>query len=381
MKRFLAAVVVLALIALLPGCQPGGTGLPARLQQVSVGFAGPLTGQDAALGQDMKNAAQLAVEEVNASEEARGAGIAFVLVAKDDGDSTSQAASVAASLAADPKVAAVLGHPNAGCSLIAASAYNDAGMAMVSMTSDSALTAQGFTVVNQIVTRDAAEGGVAADFAKSQMELTKVVVVDDSTTYGEGLAGTFTREFAGGGGTVLASKKVAPRQTDFKALVAAIKPLAPQAVYYAGTEAEGAHLAKQVKDSGLKVVFIGGDTMHANDYVEVVGPKNAEGDACTELALPIDQQPGSGAFLAAYRQRYGTEPAGLDSYAYDAAKVIMQAALQVGSGDRAKVAAAVRAISYDGATGRTTFDSKGDTRNVVVPVYRIQNGLWAQVQK
>jgi len=83
-RRFVtaAAVAVLA-VALLTGCSKQDDGMTRReernLETVKIGFAAPLTGDNAIYGQGMKRAVELAMEEVNASAEATAAGFKFEL--------------------------------------------------------------------------------------------------------------------------------------------------------------------------------------------------------------------------------------------------------------------------------------------------------------
>jgi branched-chain amino acid transport system substrate-binding protein len=381
MKRWIAAILACALLPALAACSvQTGPALPGKLQQVSIGVAAPLTGADAVYGQGMKNAVQMAIEEVNSSDDARRAGIAFVLSAEDDKSDPKEAVVVANSLVADTKVAAVVGHYNAACSITASAIYNRAGMAMVSVSSIPALTAQGFQAVDRIVPRDDAQGTAAADLLKDKLGITRVATVDDSSIYGEGLTKAFRARFEETSGTVVAAEKIQTKQTDFKALVAKLRSVNPQAIYFGGSQAEGALLSTQAKEAGLKVPLVGGDRLHSDGYIKDVGGAEAEGDVSTGLGLPVDQQPGGAAFIEAYWAKYDKAPQAFDSYAYDAAKMIMTAALQVGSGDREKLASTVRSMSYSGVTGQTAFDANGDTTNQAIASYRVQGGMWVQIR-
>lgn len=376
-----AIVVALALAAVaLAGCgslsgeKPDGE----QLKTVKIGFAAPLTGDNAVYGRGMQRAAQMAIDEANASDRVREAGIRLELSAQDDQGDPKQAVNVATLLAGDPAVVGVVGHFNSGCSIPASAVYQQAGLAMVSVSSNPQLTAQGFEIVNRIVAKDDTQGSFAADLVFDRLGIRTVAVLDDSTPYGSGLAAEFVRRFAAKGGTVVVQEKIQAKDVDFSALLTRIKSAKPEAIYYGGAHTEGALLSKQAKETGLKVPVIGGDMLYSAEYISIARPENAEGDICTSLGLPLEQQPKGAEFKAAYRQRYGEDPEAYDSYAYDSAWIIIEAILEAGA-DRAAVAKAIRGLSYDGVTGTTSFDENGDTRNQVISAYRVEGGAWKQL--
>jgi len=385
MKRWTTIALALVLVASLAGCSAPATNAPsaaqpAKAQNVTVGFAAPLTGDNAVYGLGMKNAVQMAIDEVNASDEAKKAGITFDISAQDDQGDPKQAVNVANVLVADPKVAAIAGHFNSGCSIPASPVYNEAGLAMISVSSNPKLTAQGFKVVNRIVPKDDAQGSFAAGLVK-KLGFDSVALLDDSTPYGEGLGKEFRTQFEKDGGKILAAEKIQSKETDFKALATKFKGLVPKAIYYGGAHTEGALISKQMKETGLKVPLIGGDLLYTEEFIKIAGAANAEGDICTILGLPIDQQPGGAKFIEAYKAKYNKGPEAYDSYAYDSAKIIMAAVIKVGTGDRAKVAEAIRAITFDGVTGSVSFDANGDTTNKVISAYKVTGGKWVQIKQ
>ncbi|MDZ4180538.1 MAG: ABC transporter substrate-binding protein, partial [Coriobacteriia bacterium] len=136
--------------------------------------------------------------------------------------------------------------------------------------------------------------------------------------------------------------------------------------------------SKQMTESGLDVALIGGDLIFSQEYINVAGAANAEGDVATILGLPLEQQPRGQDFKAAYEAEYGQAPEAYDSYAYDQAWIFVRAVLEAGP-DRAAIIDAVRLGSFDGVTGVTEFDANGDTTNQVISAYRVEGGEWKQL--
>lgn len=91
-KKLVAATMALCLMLCLTAC--GGSNYTSGNKEYVIGFSGPLTGSAAVYGTAVKNAAQMAVDEIN---EAGGLnGVKFKLVATDD---TNKATNVAANYA------------------------------------------------------------------------------------------------------------------------------------------------------------------------------------------------------------------------------------------------------------------------------------------
>jgi len=381
-RRIAALVAALALAAAATGC--GQTAEKPAAEQpaasaVKIGFAAPLTGDNAVYGEGMKRAVELAIEEANASDAAKAKGVTFEIKAEDDAGDPKQAVNVANALASDAGVVALVGHFNSGCSIPASPVYNEAGMAMVSVSSNPQLTAQGYGVVNRVVAKDDAQGSFAGDLA-TKLGYKKVSIVDDATPYGQGLATEFKKAFTAAGGTVVSEDRIQPKEVDFSALVTKMKKQGPSAVYYAGAHTEGALITKQMKENGLEVPVMGGDMLYTPEYIKIAGADNAGGDIATSLGLPLEQQPKGAEFLAKYQEKYGKAPEAYDSYAYDAANTIIAAVLNAGA-DRVAVAKAIRAGSIDGVTGIVAFDANGDNKQQVISAYKVDGDQWVQIQE
>ncbi|MGV8084398.1 MAG: branched-chain amino acid ABC transporter substrate-binding protein [Coriobacteriia bacterium] len=383
MARSARAIAVLGValalgVAALTGCSKSASGAEDQTKVVKIGFAAPLTGDNAIYGEGMRRAAQLAIDEANASDAVKKAGIKFDLFAQDDMGDPKQAVNVANLIVGQTGVVGVVGHFNSGCSIPAAPVYNKSHLVMVSVSSNPALTANGLPNVARVVAKDDAQGAAAGKLVAEKLGLKKVAVVDDSTPYGQGLAAQFIKAYTAAGGTVVAQEHVNSNEIDFNALVLRIKAKGPEAVYFAGSINQGPPLTKQMKQGGLAVPLIGGDMIFSAEYIANAGSAS-EGDYATQLGLPLDQQPEGKQFLAKYKEKYNAEPEAYDSYAYDATNAIIAAVLEVGA-NRADVMSAVRSGTTEGVTGKISFDANGDNKIQVISEYSVVNGAWKQVQ-
>jgi len=384
MKRtmlWLALAILLLAVLAVSGCsgQTSDDATTKNAQNVIIGFAGPLTGDNALYGKSMLDAAKIAIDELNESAEAKDKGITFTIKAEDDMGDPKQAVNVANTLAADRNVIALVGHFNSGCSIPASTVYEENNLSMISVSTNPQLTDNGYAVVNRITARDDSQGPAAAEIVWNQ-GIKSLVVIDDATPYGQGLAAEFLKAYVDLGGEVVSEERVQPKQVDFSALVTKISASAPEAVYYAGAHTEGALFAKQLREAGVDIAVIGGEMIMSADYITLAG-SGTEGDIATNLGLPIEEQPRGLEFLDKFRAKYNREPELYDTYSYDSAMIIGQAVLENYTNiSREAVGSAIRNISYSGVTGSISFDAKGDNTQQIISAYIVKDGAWVPLK-
>ena len=387
----LLATVFLALV--LVGC--GGSGSDSGsgddvggMTTYAIGVASPYTQGAVSIGQGIKRGAQLAIDTMNASDEAKNAGIQFKMVEGDDMGDPKTAVTVANTLVSNSDLIGVVGHYNSGCSIPASKVYSDAGVVMVSPGSTNPdLTKQGLPGIFRTCATDDLQGPAAADFAK-ELGFKTAAVVDDSTPYGEGLAAFFTDAFESGGGEIVLAEKTQDKDSDFNALVTKIKAANPDIVFYSGmAEPAGALFGKQLHEVGVTAPVMGGDGMQDAAYIKL-GGSAVEGDYGTNVGYPIDKLPAGQKFVEDYAAKFTEDIGAFDAYAYDAAFAVMKAAIKASDNGAVKLTspagreallAALENIKFDGVTGEISFDANGDTNNKVISLYRVENGVWIYV--
>ena len=155
---------------------------------IKIGVAQPLTGGLAALGKDLANGVQLAVNELNKEGfKLNGKVVTLELVVMDDKANAQEGVKVAQQLV-DAGVIAVIGHLNSGVSIAAAPIYAAKGIAQLAISSNPKFTALGHATAMRLVANDELQARAVGSFAGSQIQGTRFAVVDDGTPYGKGLA-------------------------------------------------------------------------------------------------------------------------------------------------------------------------------------------------
>ncbi|WP_330340668.1 branched-chain amino acid ABC transporter substrate-binding protein [Streptomyces sp. NBC_00557] len=363
---------------------------------VTIGVDAPLTGDLSALGLGIKNSVDLAVNQANKKNYVKG--VTFKIEAKDDQAQPSSGQQNASAFVSDNSVLGVVGPLNSSVAESMQKVFDDAKLVEVSPANTNPALTQGadwqktksrpYKSYFRTATTDAIQGPFAAQYVYNKAKKTKVFVIDDKKTYGAGLAATFTAEFKKLGGKVVGTEHINPDTKDFSAVATKVKNSGAQVVYYGGEYPQAGPLSKQIKSAGANIPLVGGDGIYADDFIKLAGSA-ATGDMATSVGAPVETLPSAKDFVANYKAAgYKEEYAAYGGYSYDSAWAIIEAVKKVvddnggklPSGARAKVTAAVQNVSFDGVTGKVSFDQYGDATNKQLTVYSVTNGAWKAVE-
>src|SRR5918911_1985022 len=237
-----------SLRALLLGAA-GATALAtAAHADVTVAVAGPITGQYAVFGEQMKRGADLAVKDLNAKGGIKGQKLA--LQSGDDACDPKQAVAVANQLV-NQGVVFVDGHFCSSSSIPASGVYHDEGILQITPASTNPkLTEQGFNNVFRTCGRDDVQGTYAANYVVDHKLGDKVAVVQDQSQYGKGLADEFKKQLNKRGAKELTYEAVNQGDKDFGALITKLKSIGAKLIYYGGYHTEAGLLVRQGADRG-----------------------------------------------------------------------------------------------------------------------------------
>ena len=367
MRKVIPAIVVLTLFVSFTAFGAGAQGAP-----IKIGVPVPLSGGNAKMGNDISQAATLAVEEWNAKGGVLGRKLE--IVAFDDACDAQQSVTAAHKLV-DGGVVAVAGGYCSSAAIPASAVYHDAGVAFVAdASSNPKLTDQGFENVFRVIGRDDQQGPYAAGFMMNTLKAKKIAIIHDNTLYAKGLADATKAALEGKPGVqVVFFDAVTPGEKDFSAVLTKVKSLSPDVTYYTGYYPEGGLIAKQFKDLGVPGKFMAGDANNDPTFISEAGPAS-EGVFVTSTPLPQDQSSAK-SFIDRYKKRWNQDPGPYSALEYDAVNVVINAIKQSGSTDRAAVIKAITATkNYQGATGAINFDKKGDRASVLYITYIIKGG-------
>ena len=358
--------IFLSLVILSFGCQK-------KEDVIKIGMAGPMTGDQAKMGTDFRNGAALAVDEWNSKGGILGKKIR--LIVSDDQRDPKQAVAVANKMV-NEGVIGVIGHLNSSCSIPASDIYHRAGIPMITPGSTNPqLTEKGYKNVFRVCGRDDQQGKVGADYVSQILKLKRVAVLHDKTTYGQGLADEFKR-FLGEGVDVVYYSGIVQGDKDFKMILTAVGNKNPQLIFFGGIYPEAGLLVKQARELGLNAPFMSGDGTIDAKFIEIAGPQAAEGTLLTFSPDP-NNMPTAKGFLERYRSEFG-EIGPYSIYAYDATNILLTAIKEAQSTQGDLIAGKLRAMEFDTALGRISFDAKGDVTVAPYVIWITRDGKFVE---
>jgi branched-chain amino acid transport system substrate-binding protein len=422
-SRILAlAMAIPLLLAILAACgsgttttgSGGGTTPSSGPVVLKIGSDLPVSGQDESSGKPAEDGVNLAITQANANHTVPN--VTFQFVPKDDvGPSGIHDPAVGAqnvtALIGDAQVVGIVGPFNSNVAKAEMPITNQAPIAQISpantnpcLTKDTAasgcsgsnnlittLRPTGKVNYFRVATTDDHQGPANADYLYKTLNLHKVYVIDDTETYGVGIANAFIGEWKADGGTVLghASEPASTTASAYESLLTQIAATKPDVIYFGGLDSTGGITIRKTMETtpGLQnTPLAGGDGLVTPTYATTIGTKGAETYATVAV---VDTSTSSSA--ATFRQQFAaafTDPLSVYSAAaYDSANILIQAVKTAlangakpptsssdtagGKAFRMAVINAIAGISYMGVTGNQSFDSNGDTNNKVISLYKL----------
>jgi branched-chain amino acid transport system substrate-binding protein len=372
--------LIAAGVLVLTGCQKASDGASTEQTEVKIGSANPLTGPFAHWGHDADNGVILAAEEANSENIILDGKKAHFTVLSEDDQADPKVATQVAERFVDAKVAGVIGHLTSGAAIPASRLYSEAGIPMISGSVTSPkFTEQGYHNTFRIIANDNQQGVALGQFAVKQLKAKKIAVIDDRTTYGQGLADDFVKAVTAAGGELVKREYTTNSSTDFHAILTSIKSTQPDLVFYGGMDAQAGPLVKQMKQLGMSPVFMGADGINTPEFSKLAG-NDAEGSYASSAGADKSIMPGFAEFNQKFKKRFNAEIQAYAPYDYDAARTMIAAMKRAQSADPAKYLPELAKSDFQGVTGKIAFTAKGDIQNGTVTLYRLKAGKWVTVK-
>jgi branched-chain amino acid transport system substrate-binding protein len=262
----------------------------------------------------------------------------------------------------------VVGHYCSSSSIPASDAYLDGGVLQITPASTNPLfTERGMWNTFRTCGRDDQQGPFAADYLVKNFKGKNIAIINDKTTYGKGLADEVKKALNAAGVTEKLNESYNQGDKDFNALVSKLKLNNIDIVYDGGYHQEAGLIVRQMRDQGLKTILMAGDALASREFASITG---AAGEGVL-FTFPPDprKRPTAVAVVKAFQDK-GIDPEGYVLYTYAAFQIWAEAAAKAGTTDPQKVAAAMRAGTWDTVLGPIAFDKKGDITGGGWAVYR-----------
>ncbi len=379
----LLSVFSISFILLLGGCGKGGDSSSIR-----VGLIAELSGELPAVGASSKNAALMAVEDVNkdGGVEMSGKRIPIKLIIEDNASKADQSAAAAQKLITQEDVVAFVG-PNASLGAIPASEIAEgAHVLMITpwstnpKTSLDARSGQAKKYVFRACFTDPFEGRVLARFALEHLKVkTAAALYDVSSEAPKSQSELFKKIFEEQGGKIVSFETYTTGDKDFSAQLTKILAQKPDLIFLPAYYNDVPLVVQQAQRLGLKVPFLGSDAWSSPDLIKLSGGAVEGNYFCNHYAVD-DASPKAVKFIEAYKAKYGKAPDDVAALTYDAFGLLFQALKDSGKIERQSVRDAMARITgYDGVTGSMRFENgSGDPVKSAV-ILQIKDGRFVWV--
>lgn len=371
MKKMAGVATTMAAMVMMAGCSTAANGSAkkgntAAGDTMKIGINMELSGAAAGYGGQMKQGIDLAVSQINGKGGVKIGDKTYKIKAvyRDNKTTTSGSASVAAQLANNDKVSAVVGPATTNDATASIPNVSKANVAQVSPTAtDPDYTVDKDGKVQPYVFRACFEnnfqGGTAARFANTQLKSQKAAIIaDNSTDYGTGLGKAFKKAFKG---QVVSTQYFQEGDKDFNALLTSIKNKNFDVIYAPGYYSEIGLIVKQARQMGIKTPIIGSDGMADPKLAKIAGASNATNVYYTTpfstMTAATDKTVKD--FMDAFKSKFHEDAPTFSALAYDSVYMVTNAAKAQKSTNSVDIAKGLAKIKgMKGATGTMTVDAK-----------------------
>lgn len=355
---------------LATACVALGAYSQTTLAEIAVAIAGPMTGQYASAGDQIRRGAEMAVADLNAKGGVLGEKLKLEI--GDDACDPKQAVSVANTMA-NRNIVFMHGHWCSSSTIPASDVYNEAGIPMATVSTNPQVTERGLKNVFRIMGRDDQQGLVAGNYLADTFKGKKIAVVDDKSAYGKGLADEIAKALNAKGAKPTLRESITAGEKDYSGLVTKLKQAGVEVMAYGGYHTEVALILRQAQQAGLKLTVMGGDTMTNSELVTAAGP------AADNVLFTFSPDPRKNPTAAPVVEKFRAakvEPEGYVLYAYAAMQLFEQAATQAKSTKYKDIEKTLRGGTFKTVIGDLSFDAKGDQKAPGFVVYRWQAGKY-----
>lgn len=379
-KRLLSMMLVAALaMGCLTGC--GGTSDSASTndsaaeettedsgETIKIAVAAPMTGDNSEYGIGFANAAELMAEEWNANGGVLGKQIEIVKY--DDKNTSEEATTIAQKIVSEKEVAGVIGHFASGVCMTAAPIYQENQVIEISPSSSHA----DYSGIGDYIFRNntviAKEGAASVDIAINDLGKKNIGIISIMTDWGTNTAEVIKGLIEESGDPdvkIVAHEEVVEGSDDYSSAITKLDEAGADVIICCGMYNLVAPLAKQYKQVNPDIELVAFSNAYSQQLIELGG------DAVEGVCFPViffseSEDENVQNYIAAYKEKYGSEPSALTSQAYDSVGMLLTAIEEAGTTDSATVKDKLYEIDYAGVTGQTKFDSNGDVDKEFVKV-------------
>jgi branched-chain amino acid transport system substrate-binding protein len=342
---------------------------PARAE-ITIGVAGPMSGQYAIFGEQMVHGAQAAIDAINAK-----GGISGEQLVLDVGDDTcdNRKTEEIAKGFVTTGATVVIGHFCSNAALIGARIYEAANIPMISPSASlpSLADGAGWNVI-RIASRDDMQAELAARRIARETPDAKIALIDDGSATALALANRFASAY---GKPPALAAKIKTDAKDFTGLLSDLQKTGVTVAYLACSATDAGNIAVAIKSQNLAIKLYGADGLITEQFWASAGAAGED----TRATFAADPQAVNQAKQTIENLRiagFNADGATLPSYV--AVQLFATAAVQVGAHNGKGIAEYLRSgKSTETVLGPLAFDAKGEVQPPRFVWYKWSRGAFS----
>lgn len=343
-------------------------------ETIKIGAALSLTGKAASYGEGVKNAFDLAVEEINQKYSFK-----LELVYEDTQSETDSAVSAVRKLIDIDKVNVILGLVRSNDVLaVAPIAQENKVILFTPIASAEEITQAGDYVFRTRETARAHGVGIADFLTRNGIK--KLAVFSAKSANSKSYAEFLEKRFSENGGNVVFHSDYDENSSDFRTEIIKAKNDGAEAFYVSATLGnDGGTILKQIRQSGFNGFVTGSVGIESNEFIKAAG---SFADTII-YSSPLFDLNGENTkeYADKYRAKYNKDSDAFSANAYDAINLIAMAIEKCGGDKSDCVRDYLYGVKdYPGAGGLTTFDENGDVLKPIM-IKTVKNGQFVKYEE
>ncbi len=360
--RFTASILVFACVAGCTGAGQKQVRSPAE-NTVEIAVAGPMSGELAVFGEQLRRGAEAAVDAINEAGGVNGKKLHLTIA--DDQCDRKKAVRAASNLVGEG-VVFVAGHFCSGSSIPASKIYGSEGILQITpsstnpMLTDEAVS-DGVNTVLRTSGRDDRQGSTAVDWLVRRHAGEAVAILDDGSAYGREILAIIKQELPQEKFASVDFVSFSSGQKNFNAEASGFAAKGVKAAYVAGYHDEVAPFAKAMRAAGSDAEIAAPDALNTSEFWSLAGSAG-EGVRYSDAPYLVDSA--SAANVVKTFRSDGYEPEGYTLSTYAAVQAFAAAAKGTASFDGRKMGDWLRHNTVPTVIGDLTWDAKGDLTKI-----------------
>ena len=346
----------------------------AKAEDITIGMAGPITGDLAEFGAQLVRGAEKAVADLNKAGGVMGKQLKLE---KGDDQCDPKQAPIVANDLVSKGVVFVAGHFCSGSSIPASSVYAEEGVLQITpaSTNPKFTDEEPSNTIFRTCGRDDQQGSFAGPWIAEHYKGKNIAIIDDKSTYGKGLADLTRAALNKAGMKEVLNDEITAGEKDYSALVSKLKAANVDVIYFGGYHPEAALIVKQSREQGLNAQLLSGDSLNTQEFATLAG--DAANGVMFTNAAEARNLPSAKSVVEEFRKD-GFEPEGYTLSTYAAIQAYAMAVAKAGTSDAEKVAATLRSQPWETIIGKIAFDAKGDLTSSTYVWYVFKDGKYSE---